>query len=240
MNKGKIQDFSIYSKELDEHLEILVYLPPQYTPLFKYSYCIAQDGKDYFQLGRIPRTIDLLINEGEIVPILFFGIPYKNVADRREKYHPTGKKKDAYLRFLVNELLPYIEREYSVLQLAKARALAGDSLAGTISLIAGIEYPNTFGNLMLHSPYVDKRVLEAVKRAKNLHTLSIYHVVGKQETSVKLSDGSTADFLAANRELSSLLKEMKLDYFYEEYDGDHTWKYWQKDLERALVHLFSE
>ena len=85
MSKGKVQHFSIFSKELDEELEILSYLPPQYTPLFKYSYCIAQDGKDYFQLGRIPRIIDQFVNEGDIVPILFFGIPYKDIKDRREK-----------------------------------------------------------------------------------------------------------------------------------------------------------
>ena len=58
---------------------------------------------------------------------------------------------------------------------------------------------------MLHSPYVRQKSVRSCKKAKNLHTLSIYHVVGKQETSVKLSDGSPADFLAANRELSSFL-----------------------------------
>ena len=45
-------------------MEVLVHLPHNYTPLYKYSVLIASDGKDYIQYGRIGRVIDeFLIQE---------------------------------------------------------------------------------------------------------------------------------------------------------------------------------
>jgi enterochelin esterase-like enzyme len=55
---------------------------------------------------------------------------------------------------------------------------------------------------------------------------------------VKLTSGGTADFLEPNRELNNLLKNKGFSIFYEEFDGDHTWKHWQPDLKRALLQNF--
>ena len=73
------------SKELGESLNILVYLPANFSPLYKYNLLIAQDGKDYFQLGRIARVADELLENGEIENVIIVGIPYRNVQDRRKK-----------------------------------------------------------------------------------------------------------------------------------------------------------
>ncbi len=238
MTRGNVQDLTIYSSELEEELQLLVYLPPQYTPIYEYEYCIAQDGKDYFQMGRIPRTLDELIENGEIKPVLFFGVPYKNVRDRRSKYHPEGEKQQKYIRFLVHELVPFIEKEFPVGKDSSFRALAGDSLAATVSFMASLSHPSSFDKLILHSPYVDENVKGLVRNFKNWGKMHIYHVVGKEETNVDMTDGTTADFLTANRGLYQLLKDKNMNYFYDEFDGDHTWTYWQNDLKRALARIF--
>ncbi|MEH7391957.1 alpha/beta hydrolase-fold protein, partial [Bacillus sp. JJ1474] len=51
--RGTIKDITFSSKELGEDLQILIYLPTAFNPLYKYSILFAQDGKDYFQFGRI-------------------------------------------------------------------------------------------------------------------------------------------------------------------------------------------
>lgn len=239
MDKGKVQSFFINSKELNEQIEILVYLPSQFTPLYKYPYCIAQDGKDYFQLGRISRTLDELIHNGEIEPIIFFGIPYSTVEDRRNKYHPKGEMHNAYVRFLINEVVPYIEFNFPVLHMGASRALLGDSLAATISLLTSLQYPHTFGKLLLHSPYVDDSVINKVESFQDGSLLTIYHTVGTQEYEVKMTDGNVSDFLTPNRRLSEIIQQNQADYFYDEFNGNHTWKYWQEDLKRGLRYLFS-
>ncbi|MBU8877499.1 esterase family protein [Bacillus sp. FJAT-29790] len=237
--KGTIKDLTFTSKELGEDVELLVFLPANFSTLYKYSVVIVQDGKDYFQLGRIGRTTDELLKNREIENIIIVGIPYKNVEDRRRKYHPDGEQHHAYIRFLAHELVPFLDSEFPTYQMGMGRALMGDSLAATVSLMAAVQYPHTFGKVLLQSPYVNKEVLEAVNEMEQPHLLSVYHVIGKKETEVQTTDGIQKDFLTPNRELSKLFSEKGFPCFYEEFDGDHTWTYWQPDLKRALKQMFS-
>ncbi len=90
---------------------------------------------------------------------------------------------------------------------------------------------------MMHSPYVNDTVIAAVDEHTLADTLSVYHVIGKQETAVKTTDGQVLDFLTPNRQLHRALKQQPITYTYDEFDGNHTWTYWQKDLPRALRSL---
>ena len=52
---------------------------------------------------------------------------------------------DDYLKFLVNELKPYIDSTYSVCTTKEHTFMAGSSMGGLISLYAICEYPEVFG-----------------------------------------------------------------------------------------------
>ena len=71
-------------------------------------------------------------------------------------YHPEGDRREAYIRFLAHELVPYMDDNYPTYQIGAGRGLIGDSLAATISLLTALKYPNIFGKVILHSPYVDE------------------------------------------------------------------------------------
>jgi enterochelin esterase-like enzyme len=236
---GKIQEVTINSKELGEEIIMFVYLPANYSPLYKYSLLIAQDGRDYFQLGRVGRIADELLANKEIENVIIVGIPYQSVDDRRKKYHPAGEQHQAYIRFLAHELVPYLDKEYPTYQMGMGRALIGDSLAATVSLMAALQYPHTFGKVLLQSPYVNEHVLSAVKEFSEPSLLTIYHTVGERETVVKTTSSKEKDFLTPNRELSKIFQEKGSSYFYDEFAGDHTWTYWQPDLKRAIKLMFS-
>lgn len=239
MEKGTITDLTFYSNALQEEIELLIYIPANYTPLYKYNILIASDGKDYFQLGGISRLTDQLIDDYEIENVIIVGVPYKNVQDRRNKYIPSGKQHEQYLRFLAHELVPYLDSEYSTYGLGSGRALIGDSMAATASLMAALKYPNIFSKVILQSPYVDDLVLKAVEEGKAQENLSIYHIIGKGENKVLTTDKIIKDFLTPNRKLHSLFVTKGYQTFYEEFDGNHTWKYWKPDLKRALTKNFS-
>ena len=66
MNKGVVQDLTLFSEALQEEMQLLIYLPPNYSPLYKYTVLIANDGKDYFQLGRVSRVANELYEKKEI------------------------------------------------------------------------------------------------------------------------------------------------------------------------------
>lgn len=240
MEYGKIEEVFFYSKALDEEMQLLIHLPSQYSPLYKYSVLIASDGKDYFQYGRIGRVVDELVDEGDINNMIVVGVPYKSVTERRRMYHPEGDRHEDYIRFLAHELVPYIDENYPTYQVGAGRGLIGDSLAATISLLTAAKYPNCFGKVILHSPYVDDYVLEKVEAVKDPSAFSIYHVIGEEETEVKTTQDGTQDFLAPNRELNKLIKRKGFSYFYDEFKGDHTWKHWQQDVPRAIKHSFGD
>ncbi len=239
MNPGKIEEIRFYSKELDEEMELLLYLPSRYSPLYKHNVMIVSDGKDYFQFGRIGRVADELMEEELIEPVIIVGIPYKTVQERRRMYHPDGDRNKAYSRFIAHELIRYIDENYPTFEMGASRMLVGDSLAASVSLLTALKYPNCFGKVVLHSPFVNEQVLEAVRANQNPAALSIYHVIGNQETHVTTTVDGRLDFLTPNRELHEVIKEKKYPYFYEEFDGDHTWKSWQPDMRRALIEICS-
>lgn len=235
---GIIKEHSFYSTSLEEELTLLIYLPENFSPLYKYSLLIAQDGQDYFRLGRVGRQVETLMKNEEIEDVIVVGIPYKNVEDRREKYHPNGGKFKQYVRFLAHELVPYLDKEFPTYQIGFGRALIGDSLGATVSLLAGLTYPNTFGKLILQSPYVNDFIIEKAVNFMSSTRPMIYHQIGTKETSVKTTDGEVSDFLTPNRELKKVMSKKGFSYTYEEFDGDHTWKYWQPAITPILKKMF--
>jgi len=238
VGQGTITDIEFFSEALQEKVELLIYIPANYSPFYKYSILIASDGKDYFQLGRISRVADEFLADEEIENLIIVGVPYKSVEDRRRKYLPNGDLHGAYLRFLAHELVPYIEENYSTYGIGMSRALIGDSQAATVSLLAAVAYPNIFGKVIMQSPLVDDKVLDKVREVKDPHVFSIYHVVGSLEHEVITMDKTIKDFLSPNRKLHKLLVNKGFTTFYEEFEGQHTWKYWQKDLKRAIKQNF--
>ncbi|MBM7693031.1 enterochelin esterase-like enzyme [Peribacillus deserti] len=233
--QGTIKDYKLYSSSLKEEMELLIYFPESFSPLYKYTVVIAQDGRDYFQLGRIGRVADELLYQKEIQNIIIVGIPYKNVHDRRSKYHPEGDKQSAYIRFLAHELVPYLDQSFPTYSMAKGRVLIGDSLGATVALQAALKYPHTFGHVIMQSPFVNDTVMLAAEEFADPSLLDIYHVIGIRETDVPTTDGQKQNFIEPNRKLNKLLSRRNFSFFYKEFEGEHTWKFWQKDLKRALI-----
>jgi enterochelin esterase-like enzyme len=133
-----------------------------------------------------------------------------------------------------------LDDELPTYHMGYTRALMGDSLAGTLALMTALKYPNTFGKVIMQSPYVDETVLEKVKDSDNLHSMDIYHTIGTAETEVKMTDNQTMDFVSPNRELNKLLLDKVANYTYHELEnGIHTWKFWQSDMKRLLKTMFS-
>ncbi|MFC0524740.1 alpha/beta hydrolase [Pontibacillus salicampi] len=236
---GTMVDYTIDSQYLNEALTVKVYKPSSFSPLYKYHVCIMQDGDDYMQLGRIATLSDRFHEDGSIENTIFVGIHYQDKYDRREKYHPDGEKFTAYMKFLVNEVVPLLDEELPTYHMGGSRALMGDSLGGTMALMTAVKYPNTFGKVIMQSPLVNNYVMEQVEESTEIGTIDIYHTIGTEETEVPTTSDGYQDFLTPNRKLKQLLEEKCSAYTYHELDGEHTWKFWQKDLKRALPTMFS-
>ena len=237
--KGTMSEQTIQSQFLSEEVVVTIYQPETFDPLYENKVCFMFDGNDYFHFGRIATVSDQLHEEEDIINTTFVGIPYRNKEDRWKKYHPDGEKFSAFQQFIEQEVVSLLDELLPLNPLGTQRALIGDSLAATVSLLTALDAPELFSYVIMQSPFVDGKVLQLVKDFKDVHKPAIYHTFGLQETEVNTTRHEAIDFVAPNRQLAQLLQEHFPSYYVAENpDGNHTWRYWQQELPDLLVKAF--
>jgi hypothetical protein len=124
------------------------------------------------QEWKVDETASALMAAGKVRPFIVVGV-WNSAAERQSEYMPQkpleaapeearkklleGKfadgralysgpvRSDAYLRFLVEELKPYVDEHYKVRTGPEDTVVMGSSMGGMISIYAICEYPNVFG-----------------------------------------------------------------------------------------------
>jgi Putative esterase len=81
----------------------------------------------------------------EALPAALQGELLKSERSARQSLFSGPVDSDAYLKFLVHELKPFIDRTYSVKTDAANTVIMGSSMGGLISWYALAEYPEVFG-----------------------------------------------------------------------------------------------
>lgn len=175
-----------------------VWLPPGYdaNPDTRYPVLYVQDGQNAFDpttsYGGVDWAIDeemtRLISEGAIRPAIVVAI--WNTPDRAIEYMPRKAvqgsgdtvssgipgipgfarplRSDAYLRFLVGELKPFIDATYRTRTGREDTFVMGSSMGALISAYAVAEYPDVFGGaacLSTHWPAGDGAVIDYLAHA---------------------------------------------------------------------------
>lgn len=96
------------------------------------------------------------------------GFPSSHVQPRQVAEIGDLPRSDAYLRFLVEELKPFIDSHYRTLAGRTHMSIMGSSMGGLISLYALCEYPAVFGGagcLSTHWPIVEGVITAYLKDA---------------------------------------------------------------------------
>ena len=146
---------------------VRVWLPSDYDTTQRYEVLYMHDGKMLFdadvawnhQEWGIDEAMDSLIANGQIRPCIVVGID--NTDDRIGEYCPDDiteflpadkpvywkikPQGNDYLRFLVEEVKPFIDSTYSVFTDAGHTWVMGSSCGGLISSYALCKYPDVFG-----------------------------------------------------------------------------------------------
>ncbi len=190
--KGTIQKYPVFPSEFVAERNVAVYLPPGYDRSKRYDVLYVQDGQNIFEKGSsfggdewgLDEWADELIRKDSIRPVIIVAI--WNTKDRFAEYMPAkpaafvqqalqtdslqkGKTifSDEYLKFLVQELKPFIDREFSTYGTPEHTAIMGSSMGGLISCYAVNEYPDFFGAaacLSTHWPALKGAYIEQLKQ----------------------------------------------------------------------------
>lgn len=238
---GKINKHQFYSDILEREVTISIYLPEDYTDLFKHQVIICFDGLDFLRFGRIQREYERLRKNQEIQRAIIVGFHYESVEKRREEFHPQGSRSHLTVKAIGKELLPFIDATFPTYKVGNARLLMGDSLAGSIALLTSLTYPTIFSQVAMLSPQYDDIIKEKLIDCETKEQLSIWHAIGLEEEDFTLpTNGKRANFLTPNRELNQLIKQYHVKYEYQEFDGGHNWKSWKPMLGDILKYFLDE
>ncbi len=138
---------------------------------------------------QVDEVLDSLIKAGKIAPVMVVGIsntgmmraseympakPKGLIEERilkadsylQESYEDYGIQSDEQLKFIVEELKPFIDSRYKTLPDKSNTLVAGSSMGGLISAYAICEYPDVFGAaacFSTHWPPLDGVFLEYLR-----------------------------------------------------------------------------
>lgn len=222
LREGCLQAGQVLSGELDQTqrgypYRFMVYLPPCYADQAEASYPIfyfipgrGSDPAAWFS-AEINEVADQLILEKVIPPFII-------VTTENTNNDPHGS--DIY-----NDLLPYIENQYRVLDARDYHAVAGGSLGGITSYRLGFQYPETFSSVGMFGS-------GAISGEEKQIKVWLDAIPKKYETRVFMDTGE-GDPLMLDRAkvMASLLDEFSVPHFLHIGTGGHDYNYWVSNLD---------
>ena len=244
---------NFHSQHVPTDHTVLVWLPPGYDAdqQRRYPVLYLQDGQNIFDRAtafggeewHVDETASALVGQGQIEPLIVVGI-YNAGEKRLDEYTPTrveakggGGGAEAYGRFLVDELKPFIDREYRTLGDQPNTGIGGSSLGGLVSTWMAITRPDVFGRLASLSPSVwwdDRMIVKAVDALPGKLPIRIWLCAGTNEGPKVADDART---LRAAFTRKGWVPEQDLKYF-EAQGAGHDERSWAARMGEVLKYLY--
>jgi enterochelin esterase family protein len=224
--------------------DIYVYLPPGYDEENNtYKAVYFHDAKDYIEFAVTPVVLNFLIQNEEIEPLIAVFVNPPNLHQPKIPNRSTEYGlNDDYVKFFVDEVVPFITSKFRTITEPNSRLVVGDSYGGLISLYIAFKRPEIFKNAYSQSGYhsfQNGRIIKMIENSER-RDIRLYIDIGKYERKVGSAflPASEGDFLIANRQLRDVLKKKQYDFVYREYPEGHTWGNWRRHLIDALIHFY--
>lgn len=233
------------SPSLEMQRRMYLYTPPGYEtsneqyPVLYLLHGAGGDEDAWTTLGRTNYILDNLIAGGTAQPMIVVmpnGNAWQtstmrvNTNTKRPRINTYTKERSQFEESLVEDIIPFVEKNYRAKSGKDYRALAGLSMGGDQTIHASLDYPDTFGYLGVFSAGISapNRKMEAKFNKLKGSGLKKYWVAcGKY------------DFLMEdNLELLKLLDKTGITYEYYESEGGHDWASWRNHLSKFAPILF--
>ncbi len=263
--ESKVFDsLSFKSAILKKEKKYAIYLPKGYEtsqrsyPVLYLLHGGGGNQSNWIQNGEVQRIADKAIDEGIAASMIII------MPDAEMTYYMNNVNGNfPFEDFFIQELIPYIEKNYRCRSGKRYRSIAGLSMGGFGALLYSIHHPEIFSacaalsaavwtdeqiNEMPQTEYWRRfgsamgQVKEGEKRItdfwnQNNILFLVKQIREEQKKSVRFYlDIGDDDFLYKGNSLLHIsMRELNIPHEYRVRNGAHTWEYWRNALPDVLV-----
>lgn len=257
-----LKDKEIYSKLLEDTVKYSVYLPPSYDNEGSYSYNVLYLLHGYGgnqNSWKVDGILDSLYNIGIYTRYIVV------MPDAKNTYYINDYKGNyPYEDFFINELMPYIAKEYKP-DTTQRSIICGLSMGGFGAVLLAAKHPGKFSaSISLSGAFRSAKMFEKLplkKYQQNFAALFGDSLLGKDRITEHWKQNSPyyviessnleplrhinwylecgmQDFLfPANEAFHQHLVQYGIPHDYHIRSGVHNWKFWRQGFINALIYL---
>jgi enterochelin esterase-like enzyme len=228
---GAVSSVHYYSSSTQSMRRMHIWTPAGYNaknsklPVFYLIHGGGDSDLAWSNVGRAGLIMDNLLAEGKAKEMLLV--------------MPDGgiDTKEFVLDF-VNDLIPYIEKNYTVHTDADNRALAGLSMGGLEVLDSFMAHPDMFAyiNVMSSGWFANN---EEMYKSGDIRLAEIASTLNKTAKILLFTQGGSEDIAYSNgNEMLKVFDKNEINYEFTEMPGGHSWYVWRHDLYNFAQKLF--
>ena len=245
---GEVRTMQYYSKVDEAWRPLMVYTPAGYDesrqdyPVVYIQHGGGEDHRGWMEQGRTAQIMDNLIAAGNAAPMIVVSAN-SNVANRNGGFGGgySWQGMQAFRSELLENIIPFVEKNYRVKRDRKSRAMCGLSMGGGQSFYIGLRDPDVFANVGVFST----GMFGGIRGASNfdLETevpgiLSDTKTFNEQFDVFFMSCGEQDPRIEYTREVVKKMRDGGVDVRFNSYLGDHEWQVWRKSFHEFAQYLF--
>jgi enterochelin esterase family protein len=243
--KGKLERKPDWSSHVFEGTtrEWYVYIPAVPRLDEPIPVMVFQDGQ--WMKNYVPVVFDNLIAKGEMPPTVgIFLAPGVFKDGRSNRSFEYDTLSDQYVRFLLEEILPEVEKSVKLRKDPGGRAICGMSSGGICAFTAAWERPDQFGKVLSWIGSFTNIASGPSGRAGGHNYPAMIRLTPKKPIRVFLQDGANdldnkfGNWPLANQEMAKALAFAGYDYRFEFGKGNHSDKHGRALLPDSLRWLW--
>ncbi len=208
--------------------------PNKKYPVLYLLHGAGGDEEAWISMGRAAQILDNIIEKGYAEPMICVmpnGNPNQRAAQtlglpETDMNWRDPASRDAFVRSLCEEIVPFIEKSFRVIAKPSSRAIAGLSMGGGHTITASNLYPQMFDYICPLSA-AGQATAEQIARLKAAGVKLYFLACGTEDF---LYEGSVA--------LDKTLTEQGLEHIFYQSDGGHVWSNWRLYLDAFTPLLF--
>ncbi len=231
--RGRIDSFEFRSDILDDTRRIRLYLPAGYARSSeRYPVVFVQQGGGALDGAGMDRTLDNIVGS-RVRPMIAVFLP--GPAGLEEM---AGERTPLLSRFVAEELVPFLDRNYRTIAERTSRALIGPEDGGILALYAALQLPEVFGMAAAQSGHLQVRVADellAMIAAAGEPRPTIYLQWTPNDS--KFGEGGI-DSRAGSMKLTEAFREAGYDVHGGEVPGSSGWSTWRAYYDDILETFF--